>query len=240
MFDVNNDGKKDLVIGNFAGILKYYRNAGTVSNPLFVLETDTFGRVLVTNFSTGYSIPRIGYLNGNSLPDLVVGAENGFIYAYPDFSTNLNGTFSLDTNLFRNGMTGLDSRKKIGSYSAPAILNLNGDSLPDLITGFWRAGIQAFINVSNITTSIAPIEQVQWEVFPNPNANNSWQFKGMSGNPYEWITTFIDLAGKQVQPAQSPDANWTIRTSMSPGVYLLQIMHTNGTSKWKKVMVVNP
>ncbi len=236
-FDVNNDGKRDLVIGNFAGILKYYRNTGTAVNPQFVLETDTFGRVNVATFSTGYSIPRIGYLNGNSRPDLVVGSEDGFVFVYPDFTSNLTGNFPLDTNLFRNGINGLDYKKRIGSYSAPALINLNGDTLTDLLVGFWRAGIQAFLNVANITTSTKEVNLEKWTVFPNPNADNNWNLSGLAGNPEDWTIGFYDLAGKLIQPFKSPDSNWNIRTSLSSGIYLLQARNTSGISQWQKVVV---
>ena len=58
LYDVNNDGLKDLVIGTQLGVLHYYSNDGG-SNLSFTLESTDFGGINTTSIysTSGYSVP---------------------------------------------------------------------------------------------------------------------------------------------------------------------------------------
>jgi hypothetical protein len=60
LFDFDRDGLPDLIIGERGGNLNYYRNTGTLQDPVFTMVTDSLGKVNVTDYSVslyGFSTP---------------------------------------------------------------------------------------------------------------------------------------------------------------------------------------
>jgi hypothetical protein len=81
--DLDDDGRKDLVLGNYQGQLVFYPNAGTDAAPMFdgsqLLEAD--GLVIdLEGFSR--SRPFVADVNGDGVPDILVGAADGLIRQY--------------------------------------------------------------------------------------------------------------------------------------------------------------
>ena len=68
LFDMNEDGLLDLVIGRVDGTLSYAQNNGTTTTPIFDILTDNFGNVLVANTDGpyGFSKPFIYKENGET------------------------------------------------------------------------------------------------------------------------------------------------------------------------------
>jgi hypothetical protein len=81
--DLNDDGRKDLVLGNTEGQLAFYPNVGTDAAPLFdgsqLLEAD--GTVIDLS-GIPRSRPFVADVNGDGAPDLLVGAEDGLVRQY--------------------------------------------------------------------------------------------------------------------------------------------------------------
>ena len=95
-FDLDRDGRNDLIIGNQRGLLSYYRNTGTITNPIFTRITDTLGGVDARNADQsyyGYSVPCLyrDSLNGTTL---FCGSEQGFVFYYKNLDGHLNGIFT--------------------------------------------------------------------------------------------------------------------------------------------------
>ena len=83
LYDIDQDGDDDLFIGTmvdpstnpWTGRIHFYRNTGSMNNPIFDLESTEF---LGTDLGTDLSIV-FGDLNGDLMPDAVVGNANGFL-----------------------------------------------------------------------------------------------------------------------------------------------------------------
>ncbi len=174
LFDIDKDGKLDLLIGDSLGRIHYYRNTGTISNPLFTLISDTLGGVNVRNVNVsyyGYSTPC--FFSKNDTTFLAVGSQSGFIYMYKNIDNNLSGQFQLieDSAFFvRN-----QSRVPIyeGVRSGVAIADLNADGFPDLILGNYSGGCTFYKGITPPPLTISINEQPNIEdysltVFPNP------------------------------------------------------------------------
>lgn len=89
LFDVNNDGLLDLIIGEKNGNLNYYQNTGTAQNPVFTLITENFGGVdtRTEGFTVGFSAPF--FFRYNNTIQLFAGSESGDILQYHNIEQTL-------------------------------------------------------------------------------------------------------------------------------------------------------
>jgi len=78
--DVNSDGDLDIVSSDYSGHFYYYRNSGTPEVPKF----ENASKDLVNYMDVkSYGTPAITDINGDGKEDIVSGANNGKIYAFP-------------------------------------------------------------------------------------------------------------------------------------------------------------
>lgn len=213
LFDIDSDGDFDLVIGEERGNLNYYENVGSANSHFFRLQSETFGGVETSEWFTtiGNSVPYL-YKDVNNKTILLVGSERGDLFHYDSLDNNLNGDFN-----------GLDTIKTInrGPSAAPAIGQLNNDTFLDLIIGNERGGL-SYYNGNQGTapiTTINEIEELNWEVYPNPFSNYISIEHSINLNT-EYIIT--DIAGKIVQKGILSEKS--IQTNnLTVGVYLFTI-----------------
>ena len=136
LFDLDEDGLLDLIIGEQDGVLNYYKNTGSSANPIFTLQTNKLSNIDVSeNFLSGYSVPFFYHDQQNKI-NLLVGTFTGKIQHYNNIEGNLNGNFSLVTNAFEFINEGIQS--------APAMANLYGDNNRVLLVGSKSGGLFLF------------------------------------------------------------------------------------------------
>ena len=79
LYDLNNDGLLDLIVGNAQGILKYYQNMGSPANPVFnsIPTKDTLGGIIIQPpfYTSGYASPFL--YKDNGITKLILGTEYG-------------------------------------------------------------------------------------------------------------------------------------------------------------------
>jgi hypothetical protein len=166
LFDLDEDGDLDLIVGERNGNLNYFENTGTaaVANFSAAANSQTFGFIDTrTNGVEGNSAPFVVELNGGWV--LLVGNEQGTVLWYDNMRGNLAGTFTLRPNL-----PNLDE----GRQSIATAADLNGDGLLDIIVGNKRGGLGAFsadltaVGINEIANNTTQNE-AQFLLFPNPN-----------------------------------------------------------------------
>jgi hypothetical protein len=241
--DIDRDGDLDLVVGERNGNLNFFRNNGTVSAPNFSLANATFGNVNVRNpnIGAGYAAPVIADLNQNNLHDLLVGDYDGNIHFYPDFETNLTGTFTENRLWFRNQLSNTNDTLRTGKRIYPAVANLTNDNQPDLIAGLSRGGLRCFRNDGLINGIAKPrMEAEDWNIYPNPVTDKVTVTLVPDTRGSISVT---DLAGRKCYSQNIP-AHLTQTTLdlsfLPPGVYLLRLSHENGTVSLRKILKINP
>ena len=123
--DLDGDGDKDMVSGEFNGALFYFQNTGSgltqlsgASNPFNAIDAGTLSK------------PALGDLNNDGLYDLVVGNEDGILIYYENTGTTMAPAFTLisGTNSPLDGFDALDE-------SAPAIADVTPGDGSDVIVG---------------------------------------------------------------------------------------------------------
>ena len=127
--DVDGDGLLDLLVGGYDGYVTRFEQTlanGSVFASQGLLTTD--GN---TPLDMGqYSIPTVTDVDGDGLLDLLMGSLDGNVRRFEQTAANGNVFASLGP-LTTNGSTALD----VGSNSAPAVTDVDGDGLLDLLVG---------------------------------------------------------------------------------------------------------
>jgi hypothetical protein len=83
VFDLDGDGRKDLICGNTAGELLYYRNIGTDAAPVFGgHERLAHGAAAIDLADDPRSRPAVTDINGDGVAEILVGAADGLVRCY--------------------------------------------------------------------------------------------------------------------------------------------------------------
>ncbi len=128
--DWNADGLKDLLVGEYNGNVRHYRNIGTVGNPVLTYV----GLIQVGGVALDagdYSTPWTNDWNQDGLIDLLVGASDGKVRLYINVGSNANPTFNTTGYVVLASAAQLD----VGDRSFPNVEDMNGDGIKDLISG---------------------------------------------------------------------------------------------------------
>lgn len=217
LFDLDDDGLDDLVIGRRNGTITCYLNTGTSTNPEFTFFTDSLGRVDVRNPNLsifGYCVPHF-FRDAYGKIHLFAGSEFGEIYYFDNVSGNLDGTF----NLVMKNYLWIEE----GVRTAVTTGNLNDDSYPDMIVGNYSGGLGYFAGTTPPPAGTG--DEYVWDigirVFPNPAGDHV--NIGYPTNPSIKIIkiSLMDFSGKEIRTIfGSPDMLKT--DQLKDGIYLLR------------------
>ncbi|MCB0793997.1 MAG: T9SS type A sorting domain-containing protein [Flavobacteriales bacterium] len=232
LFDMDGDQLLDLVIGERNGNINYYRNNGSVNQPEWVLENDSLGMVVVTEWLgyqynvSGYSKPFV-FMNGNGERELLVGSESGWIYHYQDIDGNLNGIFTQTDSTFQG--------IKEGYRSGIALNDLDGDGLLDAVTGNYRGGLGFWRNVN---VSVQEQEFNQFELIITPNPADDGFFLLLEGNTVPGEYVIMDATGRSLRTGPMTSARtWVERSGLAAGTYLVLARSRNGAVHVSKLVL---
>lgn len=142
--DINNDGKKDLFIGNDLGLIEYYKNTGTASAPAFTLMTDSLPIRSAGFFNCA---PAFADLDGNGTKDLLLGTyykDSVFYFKNTGTATDFNFQFMGAAG----SILGLTT---LGQSSTPTFVDIDNDGDKDLFLGSSNGRIYYYRNDGTIT-----------------------------------------------------------------------------------------
>ncbi|MCC6864761.1 MAG: T9SS type A sorting domain-containing protein [Ignavibacteria bacterium] len=192
--DLDNDGDLDILAGSSSGKLTYYKNAGTASVFNFQLVSNNYAGVNVGNDAA----PNLGDLDGDGDLDLLVGNRQGKIVFYKNTGSISSPNFEFVTNNYAGISVFLNS--------APAIVDINNDSDPDLMAGNTKGGLYYYENwnvfgIQQISSEI-PLSSNLFQNYPNPfNPSTKIKFtlkKDTKSENKNVKLIVYDISGKQV------------------------------------------
>lgn len=218
LFDFNNDGLLDLIIGHKGGALHYYRNTGSATSAIFTLESTQLGAVNVqSNGPDGCAIPH--FFRHLDSTFLLVGALDGRIHFYDSIATDATQYFHERSADF------LGLSAQIGAYAAAAVANLDNDAHLELFVGQDLGGIFLLENEPDSDLSTAVHAPPALLIYPNPT-NGYFMIKGIQGH---CSGELVSLTGRVVLSfSELKDQHLLDVSSLVTGTYILRL--TNGQS----------
>ncbi|MFM9051924.1 MAG: FG-GAP-like repeat-containing protein, partial [Bacteroidota bacterium] len=237
LFDINRDGKLDLLCGEKNGFINFFKNVGssTLAAFLSVPTEDTLGRIVLQapGFTDGYTVPF--FYDSSGVTRLAVSNMYGNVYFYGNIDTDILGTYALIDSLYDSAES-----SRIRFNVAVGGGNLNGDSLCDLVIGQSAGGLQAWYQGSftaSLSNQIAA--RASFIVFPNP-ASASVGIKANEEALYgNCFLSIHDLTGKELLHEQLSDRSIRLDVSDFPtGIYLVRL-HGDGVNVTQKIRVIH-
>ncbi|OYU94676.1 MAG: hypothetical protein CFE21_15475 [Bacteroidetes bacterium B1(2017)] len=147
LVDIDADGDLDLIIAtqgeytvtaNSNDKLVLFKNVGTKTKAKFVLENSDFLMINSATPKIQRVIPSFGDLNGDSLPDMIIGDLNGKLHYYENASLGGNIVFNKISNNYFNMFA--------GTSAAPCLVDLNKDGKTDIVVGRKNGTLVYFEN----------------------------------------------------------------------------------------------
>lgn len=228
LFDLDNDGKLDLILGKKTGELIYYKNIGTTTSPSFQLYNSTLGNIDVSTANPdGFPAPHFFRVSGET--KLFLGDLTGRCNLYTNIDGQLNPGDAF--YLVSDNYAGISTQ----ANSSFSITDLNNDGKLELYVGQDLGGIYRFEHDPNSTVSIGEIDKEQnILIYPNPTAG---LFTVSSKDEIIERIDIKNLAGKIVSSAIVKSTQTQISSADFPiGIYFVEINLENGTSLTKKII----
>jgi hypothetical protein len=224
LFDVDNDGDLDLIIGERRGKLSFYENIGELWAPKFKFITDSWG---------GVDVKQSGFVEGHSKPclfrdragevQLFVGSEEGVIHHYNNIKGNLLGTFNEEEYSVAN--------INLGRNSALMLYDYNDDGKYDMIVGNVRGGL-VYYNGLTETVGTKELTNLSFKLFPNPTSGRvSFEFTETTS------VEIYSIEGKLHKQFQLERGVHSIELNLPKALYFVKVSVSNGASSTVKLLV---
>lgn len=185
-FDYNNDGLFDILVGNEGYVdssgnpvsqLALIENTGTAGSPSYQLIDENYADIntiplnIAANAPTRGAFPAFADLDNDGDQDLILGDYHGRVHYFKDTSAqNQNAAFTLEEAAFQG--------IHVSNEATPALLDLNGDSLHDLVIGSGYGELQFHYNLGTSNNPIfnLSVQSISWQ------SGNTIRYQ-LRGNP---------------------------------------------------------
>lgn len=238
IYDINNDGKNDLVSGNQTGDLYYYENFTVPSAKVTFKKVSTnFGGVKIYDSfqAYAYSAPYIGPIDNTGKDYLMIGCYWGELFRYDGFQ---NGAMP-------SQLTKLDSTYsyiKVPERSTPAFANVDNDAdnLYEMVVGNVLGGVNFYKQDFRVFIDDKFVNEMDVIVYPNPAKDVmtiSWNKQATQGNVN---VELVSVTGQRIvsKTFNAAEEKGSLETGgISSGTYYCIIMN-NGNKIVKPITIL--
>ncbi len=234
LYDADKDGDLDVLVGKAAGGISYYKNTGTTQNPVFVLSNSALGAI-PSGSAMRQSRLCVADLNLDGKDDLIVTNNTGKTTIYGAFLDNFEGVFVATDNVFTTNDGSAATFTAFGNYLTPAVADLNGDNLKEIIVGTYGGGLHILRNSSVSGGILPPTPTYTVGIYPNPtNDDTFFIYLKEDAQIDVFDTTGRKILTNITIKAEKEEAIFL--TGQPQGIYLVHI-RTSTQTMVKKVVV---
>lgn len=176
VYDLDNDGKLEVIVGERFFNINLFSNTGTLANPNYTLTTDSLWKIDMSdiiNYPSGRTSMAIAKMNRFTNDKyLLISNGNGVVYIFKNLPADYNSPIQNFTSQY-------DSLYLVNGYFGSAniafpisVKDLNGDELPELISGTPQGGVLFYWNTSNFMSVDNESAQRNISIYPNPTSNS--------------------------------------------------------------------
>lgn len=226
VFDINSDGRPDILAGNQFGSLTVFLNQGNLT----FSQEDGFGGI-ENDFSRQNLSVAIGKFEPNGNNQLVSLDSKGQIRLYEDQADANFRASSFEENLLSINEDIIPTKLGRGNFLAAA--DLYGEGIMSIMVGTARGG---FIFLRNKTTNGSSGEnELRVSISPNPSSDKVRILTNANA-----IAEIIDLSGKVIE------SEIEIRNSIEreldfgqlpAGVYLIRLTSEEGSRTTRRILI---
>lgn len=219
VFDIDKDGRQDIMIGGKNGAVAYYRNIGSPGSPSFSLVTNSFGNINVKGSSNlygtdGYAAPH--FYDDAGVTRVLVGSVSGQIFHY-----TVPAVITSSCILISSAANGINE----GAQSTVWYEDINGDNKPDLFVGNAGGGLSFFSSKS----PYAGINELKGDrsalvtIYPVP-ANDYLTVSVADLKVSKMNVEILDVLGKRIISVEiNENIGYINLQDFSAGVYFVKV-----------------
>jgi hypothetical protein len=172
--DWNNDGKRDLIVGNLNGFVTLFLNQGADAAPDFLAGQFVQAGGVNLNIAEGRSSPVVVDADGDGRKDLIIGETNGKLYFYRNVGADAAPVFGAATTLLVKGV--VITLPGSAPRSRPFVCDYNHDGRLDVLVGESDGKVYLFTSMSPIPLGGQRLAKLQ-------NSDGGWDWPLDDGNP---------------------------------------------------------
>ncbi len=163
-FDYDNDGLKDLFIGDygyfgttgFTHKIAQFKNIGTATLPKFDLITRDYASM--SSLGITNMVPAFGDLDGDTDADMIIGGYNGKLHYFENIALlGATANFVLTQPNFRNSNARVVD---IGDFAVPQIVDMDNDGKNDLVIGGRNGKIAYYHRIGSATATVPVMDSI--------------------------------------------------------------------------------
>lgn len=191
--DLDNDGDKDMLLGESDGFVHFFKNIGPPDGPAqFILFTANYQGI----DPGANAAPQLIDITGDELPDLIIGEKNGNLNYYENTGTAAAPIFTLQSEFWGN----VDVRTigVLTGHATPFLLKINTDTYK-LYVGCESGTIYLYDPTpdftgafTKITSSFNNLDEGAFSSVQLKDLNNDGLLELITGNQRGGISMYRD------------------------------------------------